>query len=352
MANADLQRYLSGIPTDTSSMTEQQLTDKLKGLQDLIHQNAGFDPSAFTGTYQTTLVNSYGLRPETAKQVAPIVSNFIAAQGRYPTAQEFEGLIPKMWPFVSPNGGLLPELHNAIFDEKLRNTTSSSLTGGNFDQITPEINQRMSDLQSVLNQKTAKRTQDEGVTSYLNDLPNQQNKIISDYESSLQTSQGNFFNDEITPSILQNLNARGIINSGDLTSSLAQAGGRLQQGIQNTIAPLRAQFATDTQNKTYENLLRGALEQGQSLNSAIDFTRNMFTQNQQNLFTANQADLNRQNQSDIANKSVALQLALMGKGQQNPSPLDYFLQYGLPTVGALTGNYLSGVGVGQGLAKK
>lgn len=179
------------------------------------------------------------------------------------------------------------------------------------------------------------------VKSELEALPERQSQAISDLDRQLQESQGRFFQEQLSPSIMQQLNARGLLDSGSLAASLAETGGRLSQSREQYIAPLRAETALGAGRMNFENTLRGALESGQSLSQATSFARNLFSQQQQNQFASGQNALNRQFQDEQSRQNQAFQLASQPR-QKEPSALDYFLGYGLPVLGQLGSGALSG----------
>lgn len=343
MDRSMITRMLSSLPSDLSSLSEGELQDYISRFEGITNdRNIGSIDEGLVENTIFSILTSNGISEPNSRNLA---ANLTAAQrstGSPLTNNQISEYAKGNYP-ESIGQGIVNQISSAL---------QKGIGSGEFTTVPPELNRTLADLKGLLNQKTGKATQEQGIQSYLSGLPAENERIIGDYEKALQTSQSDFFTNELTPSIIQSLNARGLIHSGDLTSSLAETGGKLQRGIRDTIAPLRASFATDLSNKKYENLLRGALEQGQSLTSAVDFTRNMFKTNQSNQFLSGENSLTRQNQSDIANKNIAMQLALMGGGAKSPSALDYFLQYGLPVASNLAGNYLSGYGMGQGFATK
>ena len=172
-------------------------------------------------------------------------------------------------------------------------------------------------------------------------LPGRQEKDIQELESAMQNSAGSFFNEQIIPGISRDLGARRLLNSGDLASSLAEAGGGLQRNIQSTIAPLRYDVKTGSRARGYENLLRGALESGQSLSSALNLSRGMYEADRARGFAASQEALGMASEDERWRQSMALQLAL-SSGRSNPSPLDYFLQFAVPGITQFGSEFIKG----------
>lgn len=163
-------------------------------------------------------------------------------------------------------------------------------------------------------------------------LPAQEEAAISELEKSLTSQQQQFFEQDLAPTIISQLNVRGLLDSGSLATALAKTGGQLQREIRNVIAPLRAQVGLGAPQRAFEQTLRGALEAGQSLREATQFARNLIGLQREQGFTASQSQLARQFQSELFRQRAGLELALRPKG---PSALDLFLQHGLPVVGGL-----------------
>lgn len=332
----DLDKLLSTLPADLSNLSEQELNykiDQLKG-----HSSTSGGPAFIDKLTQR--LKDYGVAEADASHMASSIGDFVHQTGKFPSFQEAEQLLPRAW--RDENAGTAPLL-NALKDQSLRNEFSSGLANGEFTD--PRVNENISNLQGLSQQKASKRQQEEKLQAYLGGLPAENEKAIGDYESSLQASNSDFFGSKLASQIIASMNARGITSSGDLTDSLATGAAGLARNVQDTIAPIRYNLASDVSNKKYENVLRGALEQGQSLDSAVAFSRNMLASDRQNQFTAGQSALNRSADQERFNQTAALQNAMTGS-QKQPGALDYFLDYGLPILGGAAGGFAGAAGAG------
>ena len=203
--------------------------------------------------------------------------------------------------------------------------------------------------QSYINTATESKVQQE-----LAGLPAQEQEAISQLDQQLQASQGQFFNETLRPQLERSLSARGLLRSGNLAESLAQAGKQLNTQRESTIAPLSASTRLGGLTRGFENTLRGALESGRSLTDAINFSRNLLTQQREFDYSASQADLNRQFQDQQLQNQLSGQLAIANataSRSSGGSALDLFLQYGLPSLGSIVGQGLS-AGITAAAAKK
>ena len=177
--------------------------------------------------------------------------------------------------------------------------------------------------QSYINTATESKVQQE-----LAGLPAQEQEAISQLDQQLQASQGQFFNETLRPQLERSLSARGLLRSGNLAESLAQAGKQLNTQRESTIAPLSASTRLGGLTRGFENTLRGALESGRSLTDAINFSRNLLTQQREFDYSASQADLNRQFQDQQLQNQLSGQLAIANataSRSSGGSALDLFL---------------------------
>lgn len=358
---AENQKIISQLPKDLTTLTEAQYNQALNAYNEL--QNAPVETTQganlkdyFTMQLRSKIASNFnGGIPE--QGLTDIVNYAVDSLkgGNYNPQQVVNFIISHIGTGrTNKEGGIAGSVFGSKEESENIQTAKNiardipvdytrEVQSGRYDTQTvnpPNYSNEIGNLQSLLNPVVAKRKDEEAIQSYLKGLPQQNETFLSDYEKSLGESQGNFFNTQLAPGIAQFMNARGLINSGDLTSSLAEAGGKLQQGIRDTVAPLRFQLGQDVSNKKYENLLRGSLEGGKSLADAIAFTRDLYKTDVNNSFLANQGQLNRDNAQTVANQQLALLLA-MNQGKSSPTGLDYFLQYGLPTATTLGNTALS-----------
>lgn len=340
----DLLSELADLPQDNFNLDETQLTQKrdlLTGIQDRYKNITSDERTGMFNTVYTTVVDALKRRPTIAKNLDNLKS--AATQIAHDVVENGADLSTAVNKLYGDN----PNYYNVntIIDEV--NSAIPNLKHLQIPSNTKDITKQLGDVQGILNPLVAKNKQEAEVNAYLNDLPGQNDKQISEFEKTLQNSQSEFFGGSLASQIIQAMNARGIVNSGDTTDSLTSAAAGLQRDVKNTIAPIRLQANQDVSNKKYENILRGALEQGQSLSSAVDFARNLYSQDLQNQFTASQADLNRKFQSDQYNQQMALRMAL-SRASDSPSGMDYFLQYGLPVLGTVAGGFAGPWGAALG----
>jgi len=193
--------------------------------------------------------------------------------------------------------------------------------------------------QKVLN-SFIKAGKERGVNEFLTALPGKQDASINALDRALMGSQTAFFNRNLQPSIEASLNRRGLLTSGSLAEALGGAAANLNAARESAIAPLRHGAGQEALNKSYENILRGALESGKSLSDSIAFVNSQIAQRNQNEFTATQRNLDRDFENEMFNKRTSLELEMAGG--KSPSGLDYFLQYGLPTLTSIGGTVAGG----------
>lgn len=246
----------------------------------------------------------------------------------------FENLQPKFEAVTLANEQL-KSVGGALDDKQVNQIVSNSVKPENAERIAAQfVNTRAEELQRKA----------------LEDIPQQQEQAITEFEKALQASQGQFFQEQLVPQIQKTLSARGLLQSGSLAEALGGAGERLQRGREQVIAPLRAEQKLGAVQQRYGDILRSALESGRSLDEATRFARDLFQTQQAQNFAASQGALNRQAQQEQTAFQTAMQLATT-KRSQSPSGLDYFLNYGLPAITTIGGAVLGGpLGAGLGSA--
>lgn len=174
-----------------------------------------------------------------------------------------------------------------------------------------------------------------GIRKEVEKIPEKEAQAIKGIEVALGGQQKRFFEEEALPSITQQLNIRGLLDSGSLATALAQETGRGRERIEGIITPLEMQSRLGGAQRGFEQTLRGALESGRSLEDAIGFSRQLYAGEKEHDFQSAQSVLGRNFQQDMFNQEQALQFALKPKG---PSALDYYLRYGLqPSIDILSG---------------
>lgn len=184
----------------------------------------------------------------------------------------------------------------------------------------------------------------EGATNTaLEGLPAKQKAVFDELDQALRGSQESFFTKDLQPSIERALSASGKgLRSGSLAEALASQAGKLNTAREGILSPLRSQTALGTQQLSFENTLRGALESGKTLTEATGFINDIFKQDKQNQFASSEAELNRIFQGEQNAQNQALMLALQSGQSDGLSSLDMFYKYGLPVLGGVLGGPLGG----------
>lgn len=216
------------------------------------------------------------------------------------------------------------------------------------DLLTPtvpsEISSEIGDLKTILVKKREKEKAESELAAFTGGLEPQLLRGITEYESELGKQSGEFFEKEITPRLIRSQALAGRLFSGDLASSLVSAASSQAKDIRGITAPLRYQAKTEPIGKKYESLIRGQLEKGTSLSSAIDYARNLFAQEQTAGRTAMEAEKARTFQEKLAKEGMAIDIA-QRKAQiegAQPSPFDYFMNIFTPIATGLATGWATG----------
>lgn len=334
----NIEEKLSQIPKDINKLSKTEIKNKIGLLEELGAIREGSTKLDEQGIRDYVLKVYRDVKGHEREDVETnnvnLIINSLKKNGSFPRANELSGV-------VDANAKIINKLQegNIIGEFTVKK-----------DILSPENVDTLGELKTRLNEIQNKEIKEGKISSFIEtELPQRGEEAVSGLEEALQKSQGEFFQQSITPSVIRELSARGLLRGGDLSSALSEQAGRLQTGIQQTIAPLRFEAKQAPTRLKYENLLRQALESGQDLTSAIGFTRNLFQEDLARRFQGQQSELNRQSQQEIARQNFAMQLAEMSGQTQGPSGFQQFLQYGLPLIGQVA-TAGSGSIAGRGLS--
>ena len=340
--NEAIKSFIKTIPTNESS-TIEQLQAKKQAYQDLggekVTEVGQIDRGALTKHIANFLINDAnreapGADAEGLRVAAEYAASNLASGATF-DVPTFAQLIWDRTPGGERGAGIgaFQRLGQNVLD-----TYTPALAKGDFStrvtkDIAPNVQEDITKIQSILQPKIAKAEAEGKIGAYMAGLPGEREREISEFEESLGESRGQFFEQELTPRIIRSLQARGALHSGDLASTLAEAGTGLQREVRDITAPLRVSAAQEISGKRYENLLRQSLEATGDIQSALAFARQASEADKQRQFGAAQSEITRRNQEQLMQQQLAVQLALGRQPpQQQPSAWQNFLAYGLPSL--------------------
>lgn len=164
------------------------------------------------------------------------------------------------------------------------------------------------DIISLRGRQTEAQSQADSLVS---SLPQELARGRNEFYNAAVGQGQQYFNESLAPSIMQSLNARGILNSGDLESELSRGAGDIQGSIQSSIMNQQAADDAFFMNAAYQQTFQKEIQAGQDLSSQVQNSRGQAMQNQQFGFQRIQGDLSRQYQDMIMNREQQRQMTLM-----------------------------------------
>ena len=173
----------------------------------------------------------------------------------------------------------------------------------------------ISRLKEAIATATTKEEKDAAIESYLSGLPGE---LKSSRESFLSGEEDRAFSalERQVPLVLQNLNVRGMLQSGEREDELTTRALSLGSSLEEIQAELEAddnQFYFDA---AFQNALRKELSSVEDYRSAIGGARRNILTERENRFQSSQSELDRQLQEDLTTSSYARDIALQRKKLQ------------------------------------
>lgn len=346
---------LIGAPgsVDEGSLTDEELAKRL----DAYRQSNEFAPEFSHGklarTVQERLAGN-GISWKDAETISHAIANEVEQSGKLNPSWKKD-----YWKYLKDKTPS-PGEDNAI-RQQLDITAKEVGEGGYFlgkPDYSPDI-KRVGDIIGTRQKKAAnQKIADDFIAS----LPQELARGRSDFANSELGYGSQYYNESLAPSIVQNLNARGMVFSGDLESELNRGAYDVQSSIQNEVQSAQAQDDAFFQNAAYQNTFQKEIAAGNDVNQLAQNQRGMAMENQQQTFLRSQANLSQQYQSMIFQRenqrNMAIQqqqLARQRDMQQDQNRAGMFSGLGQSagTIGgALIGNVLlPGIGgvIGAGL---
>lgn len=180
---------------------------------------------------------------------------------------------------------------------------------------TTNVKEDVSRIEDALTARKSATEKESAIEGYISSIP-----------SELQASREEFMKGEEerafgelerqVPLVLQNLNVRGMLQSGEredeLTSRALNLGSSLEQ-IQSDLEAEDNQFYYDA---AYRNALRKELESVEDYRSAIETKRGTVLKERERSYQSKQSELNRKLEEDLTSSNYARDLALRRKEEE------------------------------------
>ncbi len=274
---------------DEGSLTDQELSDRLAGFEELGQTKGDIDPASIARELESAF-QSRG--DKTAKQNSQVVANFVANNGRMPSREEMQQIIN---PTNAP--GLLA---NIAADEGLYGQLSGLIDSQVNAPKTAEDIKRIKGLQGD-RALGAQRNAETG--DFLGALPGQLEASRNEYLSGETDRTAAAFED-FSPQAMAQLNARGLLFSGSPEDVLTEKATNLAGGLDDLQSQLEQEDNQFYFNAAYQNALKTELATRDDYRGALDTERNRIMTDRANRFQATQGNYDRQlneelNRSDL-----------------------------------------------------
>ena len=182
-------------------------------------------------------------------------------------------------------------------------------------------------------------------------LPSELARGREEFATGLREQGSEEFN-RITPEIMQQLNVRGALQSGDLATEFARGAGNIQAGVEEEIGGLTYEDEMFITNAAYQNTLRKELSAVEDLGKAISGKRTSTLEDQETRFQNAQAELTRKFNESAEQRRVATQLSAQEqalKREKEQSEKASKMQL-IGDIGSTVGT-IAGAGIGSSIAK-
>lgn len=237
-------------------------------------------------------------------------------------------------------------------DENFRTLQGRDISGlgGNFNGA--DLGTDLNAIEGLISSRGKQASSQKQIDDLVASLPQELARNRGDLFNTLGQQGQQYFGDVLAPQIVQGLNARGLLNSGDLESELARGAGDVQGSYESALMDQQAQDDAFFQNAAYQQTFQKEIQSGTDLSSQVQYSRGQAMQNQQQSFQGIQANLNRQyqsllqqrqNQASLNNQRAQYDQQQAQAAQQSQNSLLNSLGQSVGAVGgAVVGNYLGG----------
>lgn len=154
----------------------------------------------------------------------------------------------------------------------------------------------------VLSGRSLKRENEQAIDNYQASLPDELARTRGELVNTLQGEATRTFNDFSKPSIQQNLNARGLLYSGDLASEFAREASSLQAPIENLQTQLIDEDYAFYKDIAHQTALRREIEASNNVADSLAFQKGKSRLRQQQDFDSAQATLARTYNENLARR--------------------------------------------------
>ena len=297
--------------SDESGLTKNELQDRLEAFQgrkEVGGTEQQLDKNRLESTIHSELTRLEGKGVADAGTPV-IVKKYLS--GELPSGAEVQRLIHQEFG-GGEKGKVLNEDTVKFFDQ-----FSNTVGGSEFrrqvpiEDVAPDL-QRLQDRIATL---TTKEEKDKAIEDFLSGLPGElktsrEQFLASEEERALSALERQ------VPLVLQNLNVRGMLQSGERVDELTTRALNLDASLEEIQADLEVEDNQFYYDSAFQNALRNELSKVEDYRSAISGARKKVMTGREEKFRSSQSELDRQMQEDLTTSAYSRNIALKRKEAQ------------------------------------
>jgi hypothetical protein len=332
-----LSEYITGLPKDYSTMSEAELQDALSAYQ----EGSGYSQGADIQSGKQNFVNN--MLQQTKSWIKQTT-------GTDPTGQNWGGKGTEKGISGRVSEDAVKKGLEAVYDSRLKGVSdvrqvfaetvynnSEGLEESDFDGLKkvgnqfqtnfskdrilkeyPDINgqlpnydysSQISNVESILSEMKDKGASQTELDNFIGSLPVELSRGRDAYLAGEVDSGTQMYQEQLSPTIKQNLATRGMLRSGDLSNELARGAGEVAGALQDTALNLQSEDEKFFTDMAYKETFRKEIEAGNDISSNLNYERSNATQTQSNNFTSAQADLTQKYNEMIQRRTQDRELA-------------------------------------------
>lgn len=286
--------------------TDESLQDKLAAYQGLSKTGPVVDPAA-TKRQVHDLLGSNGI-PDGMRyspQLEDALSEFIVSARRLPDMGELSNLLSQkgLRPTeIQTYTGLAP-LQNFLNNQDVKNRVASPLQGGDSSLDVKRI-------QDILGTRVDERAKTSDEQNFLADTPAELQKSRENFLAEQEQNAGKTLTERVAPSVMAELNTRGLADSPDVISEVARRGASMQAGIEDQVRQLEQQDAQFFADAAFRIQTAKLNQKDADFRSSIDLERQRARMEQQNRFQTTQSKIGSDFELDMLKREQERNLRL------------------------------------------
>lgn|SRR3990167_8299710 len=277
-----------------AGLTPEELEDRLEAFQEIGKKTmqGGLDKNRLEKTVYDAL-SQYENESVAKQHTAEIVEHYLS--GKLPSGAEIQSII----------GGKLSEDTVKWFDQ-----FGSVVGGSEFRKEVPiEVSSDISRLQERIGTLKTQAERDAAINDYLAQLPENLRQSREQFLSGEEQRAMSALERQV-PAVLQDLNIRGMLQSGEVEDELTTRALNLESSLEDMQTELEAEDNQFYYDAAFQNSLRNELSKVEDYRSALaQHRQNVLTERERG-FKSRQSELDIQLNEDLARSGYARNAAL------------------------------------------